>query len=102
MDRTILRLGAYELLAEHLVEEFTDGVDAMRELCAPFTPESIAGITGVWFAVLFVLHDAHSDAAEIAARLPQLDRAELLGRLQEREQQASTGIGNGVASLFLE
>lgn len=36
-------------------------------------------------------------AAEIAARVPQLDREDLLGRLLEREQQASTGLGNGVA-----
>lgn len=36
-------------------------------------------------------------AEAIAKRLPQLDPVDLLGRLQEREQQASTGIGNGVA-----
>jgi PTS system nitrogen regulatory IIA component len=38
-----------------------------------------------------------SFAAEVAARLPNLDEALLLERLNEREEQQSTGIGHGLA-----
>jgi len=36
-------------------------------------------------------------AAEVAARLPNVDEALLLERLNEREEQQSTGIGHGLA-----
>jgi len=36
-------------------------------------------------------------AREVAARLPSLDEALLLERLNEREEQQSTGIGHGLA-----
>jgi PTS system nitrogen regulatory IIA component len=36
-------------------------------------------------------------AAEVAARLPNIDEALLLERLNEREEQQSTGIGHGLA-----
>jgi PTS system nitrogen regulatory IIA component len=36
-------------------------------------------------------------AAAVAERLPELDEAELLGKIQEREATQSTGIGLGVA-----
>jgi PTS system nitrogen regulatory IIA component len=38
-----------------------------------------------------------SFAAEVAARLPNIDEALLLERLNEREEQQSTGIGHGLA-----
>jgi PTS system nitrogen regulatory IIA component len=38
-----------------------------------------------------------SFAAEVAARLPNVDEALLLERLNEREEQQSTGIGHGLA-----
>jgi mannitol/fructose-specific phosphotransferase system IIA component (Ntr-type) len=36
-------------------------------------------------------------AAEVAARLPGLDAEALVARLLEREEQQSTGVGNGLA-----
>jgi mannitol/fructose-specific phosphotransferase system IIA component (Ntr-type) len=36
-------------------------------------------------------------ATEVAARLPAVDEEELLARLIEREEQQSTGVGNGLA-----
>ena len=53
--------------------------------------------------VIFDLHQLdkgelmRSLAAEVAARLPNVDEALLLERLNEREEQQSTGIGHGLA-----
>lgn len=70
------------IVAEKLVRmgrlaEFTDGVEALRDACAPFAPERVSLVTGVPADVL----------RELARKLARAERAVIYGRIGVSTQE---------------